>query len=443
MSGLLTIGRSALRGYSTAMETVSQNIANVENGDYVRRDVLMGDATITGSLNPLYSVQSGLSGTRINKIARSGDEFMEASVRLSGAALVRSETLTGWLGSIETGLDNAGEDVGQRLTDFYSRAEELAAVPFDNALRTTFINEINATAETFRRTSANLNLAIDQISARAGSELIGLNQTLADLSRTNFDLRRTQPGTQAHAGLLDTRDAALAVISERLDAEISLGENGVATVRYAGETISAIGVVGELSLVENADGSLLVQVNGQGGKVPSDGMLAGMSRARNVAASDLAQLDQLAEDFAKQVNDWHANGRTDAGVPGKALLTTGAGAAGLSAIHAMAAELAVASADGKPNGNLLGLADLRASGNIERNWNQIISVHSNLVIAARNEQSAAQALDRNARSARDAVSRVDLDRETADLIRLQQAYEAASRVIQVARETTQSILNIF
>ena len=109
----------------------------------------------------------------------------------------------------------------------------------------------------------------------------------------------------------------------------------------------------------------------------------------------------------------------------------------------MAAELAVASADGKPNGNLLGLADLRASGNIERNWNQIISVHSNLVIAARNEQSAAQALDRNARSARDAVSRVDLDRETADLIRLQQAYEAASRVIQVARETTQSILNIF
>ena len=118
MSGLLTIGRSALRGYSTAMETVSQNIANVENGDYVRRDVLMGDATITGSLNPLYSVQSGLSGTRINNIARSGDEFMEASVRLSGAALVRSETLTGWLGSIETGLDNAGEDVGQRLTDF-------------------------------------------------------------------------------------------------------------------------------------------------------------------------------------------------------------------------------------------------------------------------------------------------------------------------------------
>jgi flagellar hook-associated protein 1 FlgK len=443
MSGLLNIGRSALRGYSTALETVSQNIANVENGDYVRRNVLMGDATITGSLNPLYSVQSGLSGVRINEIARSGDEFLEASVRLSGAALVRSETLTGWLGSVETGLDNAGEDVGRRLTDFYSRAEELAAVPFDNALRTTFINEINATAETFRRTSANLDLAIDQIAARAGAELTGLNQTLADLSRTNLDLRRIQPGTQAHAGLLDTRDAALAVLSERLDVEISLGDNGVATVRYAGETISAIGVAAELSLAENANGSLLIQVDGQGGKVPADGMLAGMSRARTVATTDLAQLDQLAEDFATQVNSWHAGGRTDAGTAGQSLLTAGAGAAGLFSIPATAAQLAVAAADGTPNGNLLGLADLRASGNIERNWTQIISVHSNLVIASQNEQSAAQALDRNARSARDAVARVDLDRETADLIRLQQAYEAASRVIQVARETTQTILNIF
>lgn len=443
MSGLLNIGRSALRGYSTAMETVSQNIANAENGDYVRRNVLMGDATITGSLNPLYSVQSGLSGVRVNEIARSGDEFLEASVRLSGAARVRAETMTNWLGSIETGLDNAGEHVGTRLTSFYSRAEELAAAPFDDALRATFINEINATADTFRRTASNLGLAIDQIAQRVGAELTGLNQTLADLSRINLDLRRTQPGTQAHAGLLDTRDAALAVISERLDAEITLGDNGVATIRYGGETISGIGVSAELSMAENPDASFRVLVDGQGGKVPSEGMLAGFSRARTIATDDLAKLDTLAEDFATQVNDWHAQGRTDAGDAGKPLLTVGGGAAGLFAIDAVASELAVRGQDGTPNGNLLALAELRDTGGIEQGWNQIVSVHANLILSAKNEEAAATALDRNARSARDNIARVDLDRETADLIRLQQAYEAASRVVQVARETTQSILAIF
>ena len=443
MSGLLSIGRSALRGYSTALDTVSQNIANSENGDYVRRNVILSDSTITGSLNPLYSVQSGLSGVRVNEIARSGGEFLEASVRMSGSSLVRAETTTGWLSSIETGLDNAGEHVGTRLTAFYSRAQELSAAPFDNSLRVTFLNEINSTAETFRRTADNLGLAIDQIGQRAVSEVSGLNQSLESLSKVNLDLRRTQPGTQAYAGLLDTRDAALAVISERLDVKISLGDNGVADVRYNGQSISGIGTSATLSVTDNADGSFRVLIDGQDGKVPANGMLAGLSRARSAATSDLAKLDTLAEDFAAQVNGWQAGGVTDAGTAGKPLLTTGGGAAGLTMISAEAADLALADSSGNPNGNLSALAGLRSTGKLEQGWNQLISGHANLILAAQNEQAAATALDRNARSSRDSVARVDLDRETADLIRLQQAYEAASRVIQVARETTQSILSIF
>lgn len=443
MSGLLSIGRSALRAYSTALDTVSQNIANVENGDYVRRSTVLGDATVTGSLNPLYSVQSGLSGVRVNGVVRSGDEFLEASVRMSGASLVRAETMTGWLGTIETGLNNAGENIGARLASFYSRADELAAAPFDNSLRVTFINEIGATADTFRRTASNLDQAIDQIGQRAGAELLGLNQVLTNLAKINIDLRKTPPGTQAAAGLLDSRDAALAVISERIDADISLGDNGVATIRYGGETIAGIGTSATLSLADNPDGSFRVLIDGQGGKVPANGMLAGLSRSRSAATSDLAKLDQMAESFAAQVNDWHASGRTDTGNPGAPLVTAGGGAAGLTLIAIAATDLAVADASGKPNGNLLALAGLRTSGGVEKNWTQLVSTHANLLLATKNEGSAASAIDRNARNGRDAVARVDLDRETADLVRLQQAYQAASRVIQVARELTQSILSIF
>ena len=48
-----------------------------------------------------------------------------------------------------------------------------------------------------------------------------------------------------------------------------------------------------------------------------------------------------------------------------------------------------------------------------------------------------------ARDARDSLSSVDLDKEAADLLRFQQAYDASARIIQVARETMQSILAIF
>ena len=45
-------------------------------------------------------------------------------------------------------------------------------------------------------------------------------------------------------------------------------------------------------------------------------------------------------------------------------------------------------------------------------------------------------------AAREAVSGVDLDMEAADLLRIQQAYSASAKILQVAKETVDSILQI-
>ncbi|WP_447406974.1 flagellar basal body rod C-terminal domain-containing protein, partial [Clostridium perfringens] len=47
-----------------------------------------------------------------------------------------------------------------------------------------------------------------------------------------------------------------------------------------------------------------------------------------------------------------------------------------------------------------------------------------------------------AQTALSSASGVNLDSEAVDLMRFQQAYSASSRIIQVARETMQSILDI-
>ncbi|GGP24778.1 flagellar hook-associated protein FlgK [Silvimonas amylolytica] len=48
----------------------------------------------------------------------------------------------------------------------------------------------------------------------------------------------------------------------------------------------------------------------------------------------------------------------------------------------------------------------------------------------------------NAQTARDSLAGVNLDEEAANLLRYQQAYQAASKVIQIAQEAFQSIVNI-
>ncbi|MFN3819111.1 flagellar hook-associated protein FlgK [Blastomonas sp.] len=443
MSDLLSIGRSGLMAYARSMETVSHNIANAENPDYVRRSTLLGDATVSGKLNPLYSSHTGLNGVRVVSVTRASDEFLESQVRQTGASRVRTETQVSWMERIETNLNNAGSNVGTRLNSFFSRGEELAAAPFDEALRLTFLSGMEAVVDSFGRTARNLQLTSEQIAQTANLEALTLNSALQNLNELNLNITRTPVGSDAHAGLLDSRDAMLAVITEKLDATVTLAGNGTATVTYDGQTLATVNFAATVTLATNADGSLGVLVNGNAARSPSNGSLAGLSRASATATARSAELEALARQFVDDVNAWNANGVTDAGAAGAPLLTMTGGISTMAVTTAAIGDLALATADGTPNGNLLTLPAMRTADGVETRWNNFMAGHATALASIRSESAAAAALDTSTRAQRNSVSMVELDREAADLIRLQQAYEASARVIQIARETLQSILSIF
>lgn len=100
-----------------------------------------------------------------------------------------------------------------------------------------------------------------------------------------------------------------------------------------------------------------------------------------------------------------------------------------------------ASADGRPNGNLLALAAFRGPNGSERRWTGIVSGHAQQLAAAKAEHAAAQAWRENSFAALDETTGINLDREAADLLRFQQAYSAAARIIQVGRETFNDLLS--
>ncbi|MFW2830484.1 flagellar hook-associated protein FlgK [Sphingomonas sp. ID0503] len=94
------------------------------------------------------------------------------------------------------------------------------------------------------------------------------------------------------------------------------------------------------------------------------------------------------------------------------------------------------------NGNLAAYATLRNSGTYENRIDALANTNA-AALASRKALAEAQgAIRDNAVAAQDSVSGVNLDSEAVDLLRFQQAYQASSRVIQVARETFQSILDL-
>lgn len=99
------------------------------------------------------------------------------------------------------------------------------------------------------------------------------------------------------------------------------------------------------------------------------------------------------------------------------------------------------------NRNILAMVDLQTAPLLAGGTASFQDSYSSLVaevaVNSRQAQSGAdteQALLEQAISARDSVQGVNLDEEAANLIRYQQAYQAAARVIQVADEVFQTLL---
>ena len=443
MSDLLNIGRAALQANTRALDVVGSNVANASNPDYVRRSLNIGETAAYGTTNPLYSNYNGFGTVAVNSMVRSSDQFLEAATRQTGASRVSSEILVQWLDQGEIALSNNDLDIGAQLTQLFGTAEELSAVPFEPALRNQFLGDVEATVHRFNQTSLNLASTITMISGAASLEAAELNDALAELATVNEQLRPIRSGTGQHASLLDRRDAALAVITEKIDAEISFGNTGTADISRNGVSLLAFNVISPVSFAANAGAPFDIEIGGAIQPPPSNGTLGGLHRAQSSLVTLSSDLDGLAVQFASEINGWQAGGRTDAGTPGAAIISHSGTAASLSATGLAAEDLALASPTGVANGNILAFVDLRTATGTEKGYEKIALGQAQNLLSARNESKAATAFDRATREARNNISGVDLDREAADLIKLQQSYEASARIIQVARETMQAILAIF
>ena len=96
----------------------------------------------------------------------------------------------------------------------------------------------------------------------------------------------------------------------------------------------------------------------------------------------------------------------------------------------------------RDNSNLAALTTIRQTGGFEARIDDLSNRTATTLASRKSLADAQGAIRDNAVSARDDVSAVNLDQEAVDLLRFQQAYQAASRVVSVARETFQSLIDI-
>jgi flagellar hook-associated protein 1 len=442
MSNLLNIGASGLRAYSRALATVGDNIANAQTPGYARRTIALREAPAAGDIVlSRNAIRPG--GVEVAGVRRSLDPWLVEDARTASGEAERSSARLSAIAATERALDEGEGGIGASMTRIFTSADQLAADPANRTLRSQFLQAVDDSAAAFRRTTASLESAAGGVAQSAQGSVDALNTDLAALEQVNLGLRRAREGSTNQATLFDERDRLLDRISSALPVTASFDARGAVTLNASDGAIPlvAAGSVSTLSVSMLGNGQLAYSVAPGGALTPSSGTLAGLAQGADHIAGQRSSLDALAAQFASELNGWHQSGFDATGNPGGALLSGGSAAT----LMAMALSTdAIAAADAaSSNGNALQLAALRTPSGVEAGWAALVAQQAQQAASARAQDAAASSRRDGAFAARDMVSEVDLDREAAELLRFQQAYEAAARTVQVARETMQSILNIF
>ena len=441
---LFQLGRSGAAAARASLEVTSQNIANASNPDYARRTLSSRELVgISASGNGV------LNGVRIEGITRFDSAIVQQQARQSASELARADTELAALRDTELALEQSSLFEG--LVEFEAVLTQLEGNPLEPALRTNALETGRQLASTFQFANSTLATARGQVQASTAISLDEANLQAAELARINQNLANARDGTAGQAALLDARDAALRALSQEVGIETEFDSRGAVTVRLA----DASGAAGPL-LVDGLTSSDITSTTAPDGTVsfavggaavtPASGALAGQAAALEAQADYQIELDAIAAEIIALSNAAQASGADADGNPGQPFFT-GTGAADIELALTSGTQLATAPA-GSPAGstNTTNLASFVASiggddGPIARTDTLLLGLSSR-ISAQEVTRTGLAAIAENAQATLLTETGVDLDTEAANLIRLQQAFEANSRVMQVATEIFDTLLGL-
>lgn len=312
-------GLTALRATQTAMRVVGNNIANVSTEGYRRQEVLfVENAPVTLGK---FSIGTGVS---IGDIRSVSNNTLEAS-------LVKNASLGGALSSK---LDSARAmeslflpgtgNIQERTEELFLDLESLSAHPTESTLRSAVVHSASELSAEINRVSTTLDdmLSANDLQIKNVIELIntksdevaGLNKQITDLENVG----------KTASGLRNQRDAAIRELSEYIEVEQTIGENGEEYFSLGGGAFSITTGLRKMELRKNALGE--IEVWSEGCDKPHQlegGRLGGLLAQSGGDGGVQALKNRLSEFSAAMVNHLNRAHAIGVGIGGAMTSLTG------------------------------------------------------------------------------------------------------------------------
>jgi len=465
MAGLsvaLEAAKRALFSQQTAVNVTGHNIANVNTPGFSRQRAVM----VTGlSLNvPGGRVGTGVSVATIERVY---DRFLAAQISAQVQGKGKSEAEMQVLDQVQAIFDEtSGGGLNQAFNDFWNAWKMVATNPQGSAERSALVAKTTTLTQLFRDIDSHLSTLQTDINANMRGLVDRANSLTKEIAGLNLAIQQVEVGGQQPANdLRDRQQVLVDQLSELLPVQVFSQADGQIGLQLPnGKPL--ISGTSTWQLTANASGgSVQIQwVDASGAPVDitaqlSQGKLGGFIHARDTLLTDYRnKLDTLAAGLINAVNSVH---RAGVGLTSATDLPLFMGStAGDITINPTIQQnsdhlaAAVLESDGTyavgDNRNALAIAALQTTPlNLGGTWRTLDEYHGMLLgqvgtDAQQAEQGLAyqEAMLTQLTNRRDSISGISIDEEMTNLIKFQQAYSAAARLITRVDEMLRTVIEM-
>jgi len=459
INGIMSMAAQALTTQQQAISVTSHNIANVNTPGYSRQKLVMTTNSAVNSV--LGPMGNGVSADAIERIY---DRFISAQINNESQALGRWDAQKNAVESLEMIFNETyGYGLNEAMSEYWNAWQALSNNPAGLTERQMLLTRGQILTSAFNKLDSDLTQSQRDQDFAIGATVTDVNWLAEQIVDLNQKIVSTETGTQNANDYRDKRELVLKELSELIDINAFEDTNGNVSVLIAdGRPLVTGGSLWQLSTEPNASGLQdVVWIDNVGNPVNinndiSGGKLKGWIETRDVLIPDYRnRLDSLARTLTTEVNNLHQNGfalNQSAGL----VFFDGTGRAADIEVNANIVanlDLIAAAADALTvpgdNRNAIEITNLQHQLLMIGNTATFNEYYSSLVRDVGNEVLKSESYythqsDMVAQldNYRESVSGVSLDEEMINLIKFQNAYAAAAKMISTADEMIQTVLQM-
>ncbi len=463
--GLLDIGRRGMAVSQTALTTTSHNIANKSTEGFSRQRVDVMTNPAIGDGNKRVGTGSRLSG-----VNRTNNPWIERQIEREGSNLAFLEGRSGALQRLESTFNEQSvKGLNNSMTEFFNGFRELANNPESLTTRTVVRDNANALVKNFQDMDRQIVTVTNELNSVIATGVKEVNAHSKEIATLNEKIHSLEITGAIANDERDRRDLLVKKLSEKIDISYSEDSTSGMINITAGKT--GVLVTGtsssELKTTNNENNQTQVMYEMSAGGTRSDiteqfkrGALGGAIELRDGMVAGLRDdLSDLSYNIASEVNKAHLEGfdrYSKQAVNFFELPQDGTFAIeNLKVNDAINSDVGRIAAAARPNApgdnttaNVIHSLQFKPVMGEERTFtfdnfynSKVGEVGVMSQKSQANLESQKSILDQ-IKNVREGVSGVSLDEEAQKMIEFQKSYEASARVIRMADEMFDTVLNL-